>query len=226
MCVAGEGQNCSTNPCRNGGACARDAESYRCDCRPGFKGRLCELGECCAAAGRPSSPASGRCARLGSCPSRWAPRAHVTKRTLSVPSSSQPAQASYRGLSCANSRRGWALLFPVWADLGAQVCPLLQAQPPPGKPGSCSAHAVTWASWGWELVVGQPRLPGQQRKNPGGARWPPAMGHRQSGPEMGSLIAPSPVPQAACKKVPHSCTRLYSETKSFPVREGGTCHYL
>ncbi|OPJ67245.1 sushi, nidogen and EGF-like domain-containing protein 1 isoform A [Patagioenas fasciata monilis] len=39
-----EGQNCSTNPCRNGGACARDAESYRCDCRPGFKGRLCELG--------------------------------------------------------------------------------------------------------------------------------------------------------------------------------------
>ncbi|XP_071668430.1 sushi, nidogen and EGF-like domain-containing protein 1 isoform X6 [Patagioenas fasciata] len=68
-----EGQNCSTNPCRNGGACARDAESYRCDCRPGFKGRLCEL---------------------------------------------------------------------------------------------------------------------------------------------------------ACKKVPHSCTRLYSETKSFPVREGGICHYL
>ncbi|XP_015726542.1 sushi, nidogen and EGF-like domain-containing protein 1 isoform X3 [Coturnix japonica] len=31
---------------------------------------------------------------------------------------------------------------------------------------------------------------------------------------------------AACKKVPHSCTRLYSETKSFPVWEGGTCHYL
>uniref|UniRef100_A0A8B9RR91 Sushi, nidogen and EGF like domains 1 n=1 Tax=Accipiter nisus TaxID=211598 RepID=A0A8B9RR91_9AVES len=39
-----EGQNCSTNPCRNGGTCARDAESYHCDCRPGFKGRLCELG--------------------------------------------------------------------------------------------------------------------------------------------------------------------------------------
>uniref|UniRef100_A0A663ECY7 Sushi, nidogen and EGF like domains 1 n=1 Tax=Aquila chrysaetos chrysaetos TaxID=223781 RepID=A0A663ECY7_AQUCH len=68
-----EGQNCSTNPCRNGGTCARDAESYHCDCRLGFKGRLCEL---------------------------------------------------------------------------------------------------------------------------------------------------------ACKKVPHSCTRLYSETKSFPVWEGGTCHYL
>uniref|UniRef100_A0A8C0EDJ7 Sushi, nidogen and EGF like domains 1 n=1 Tax=Bubo bubo TaxID=30461 RepID=A0A8C0EDJ7_BUBBB len=72
-CFTGEGQNCSVNPCKNGGTCARDAESYHCDCRPGFKGRLCEL---------------------------------------------------------------------------------------------------------------------------------------------------------ACKKVPHSCTRLYSETKSFPVWEGGTCHYL
>ncbi|XP_010078947.1 PREDICTED: sushi, nidogen and EGF-like domain-containing protein 1, partial [Pterocles gutturalis] len=68
-----EGQNCSTNPCRNGGSCTRDTKSYHCDCRPGFKGQLCEL---------------------------------------------------------------------------------------------------------------------------------------------------------ACKKVPHSCTRLYSETKSFPVWEGGTCHYL
>ncbi|NWT25845.1 SNED1 protein, partial [Cardinalis cardinalis] len=32
--------------------------------------------------------------------------------------------------------------------------------------------------------------------------------------------------QLACKKVPHSCTRLYSETRAFPVWEGGTCHYL
>ncbi|NXK79694.1 SNED1 protein, partial [Amazona guildingii] len=68
-----EGQSCSMNPCRNGGTCTRDVKSYHCSCRPGFKGRLCEL---------------------------------------------------------------------------------------------------------------------------------------------------------ACKKVPHSCTRLYSETKSFPVWEGGTCHYL
>ncbi|NWU92528.1 SNED1 protein, partial [Upupa epops] len=68
-----EGQNCSMNPCRNGGTCTRVAESYHCNCRLGFKGQLCEL---------------------------------------------------------------------------------------------------------------------------------------------------------ACKKVPHSCTRLYSETKSFPVWEGGTCHYL
>ncbi|NWJ01616.1 SNED1 protein, partial [Crypturellus undulatus] len=32
--------------------------------------------------------------------------------------------------------------------------------------------------------------------------------------------------ELACKKVPLSCTRLYSETKSFPVWEGGTCRYL
>ncbi|NXP53717.1 SNED1 protein, partial [Heliornis fulica] len=38
-----EGQNCSTNPCRNGGTCARNATSYHCDCRLGFRGRLCEL---------------------------------------------------------------------------------------------------------------------------------------------------------------------------------------
>ncbi|NXR12276.1 SNED1 protein, partial [Semnornis frantzii] len=38
-----EEQNCSLSPCRNGGTCARDAESYHCDCPPGFKGQLCEL---------------------------------------------------------------------------------------------------------------------------------------------------------------------------------------
>ncbi|XP_065529895.1 sushi, nidogen and EGF-like domain-containing protein 1 isoform X4 [Lathamus discolor] len=38
-----EGQNCSMNPCRNGGTCTRDVKSYHCSCRPGFKGRLCEL---------------------------------------------------------------------------------------------------------------------------------------------------------------------------------------
>uniref|UniRef100_A0A8C5JR12 Sushi, nidogen and EGF like domains 1 n=1 Tax=Junco hyemalis TaxID=40217 RepID=A0A8C5JR12_JUNHY len=38
-----EGQNCSQNPCRNGGTCTRDGESYHCACRPGFKGRLCQL---------------------------------------------------------------------------------------------------------------------------------------------------------------------------------------
>uniref|UniRef100_A0A3P9PLS5 Sushi, nidogen and EGF like domains 1 n=1 Tax=Poecilia reticulata TaxID=8081 RepID=A0A3P9PLS5_POERE len=28
-----------------------------------------------------------------------------------------------------------------------------------------------------------------------------------------------------CQRVPHPCTRLYSETKSIPVWEGGVCHY-
>ncbi|XP_028924283.1 sushi, nidogen and EGF-like domain-containing protein 1 isoform X5 [Ornithorhynchus anatinus] len=32
--------------------------------------------------------------------------------------------------------------------------------------------------------------------------------------------------ELSCKKVPHSCTRLFSETKSFPVWEGGVCHYV
>ncbi|NXM70843.1 SNED1 protein, partial [Serilophus lunatus] len=38
-----EGQKCSINPCRNGGTCTRDVKSYHCACRPGFKGRLCQL---------------------------------------------------------------------------------------------------------------------------------------------------------------------------------------
>ncbi|NXM79492.1 SNED1 protein, partial [Oenanthe oenanthe] len=38
-----EGQKCSKNPCRNGGTCTRDEESFHCACRPGFKGRLCQL---------------------------------------------------------------------------------------------------------------------------------------------------------------------------------------
>ncbi|NWX61505.1 SNED1 protein, partial [Promerops cafer] len=38
-----EGQSCSKNPCRNGGTCTRDDESYHCACRPGFKGRVCQL---------------------------------------------------------------------------------------------------------------------------------------------------------------------------------------
>ncbi|XP_038138318.1 sushi, nidogen and EGF-like domain-containing protein 1 [Cyprinodon tularosa] len=29
-----------------------------------------------------------------------------------------------------------------------------------------------------------------------------------------------------CQRLPHPCTRLYSETKSIPVWEGGVCHYL
>ncbi|XP_077009440.1 sushi, nidogen and EGF-like domain-containing protein 1 isoform X3 [Tamandua tetradactyla] len=32
--------------------------------------------------------------------------------------------------------------------------------------------------------------------------------------------------ELACKKVPRPCTRLFSETKSFPVWEGGVCHHV
>uniref|UniRef100_H0WH28 Sushi, nidogen and EGF like domains 1 n=1 Tax=Otolemur garnettii TaxID=30611 RepID=H0WH28_OTOGA len=32
--------------------------------------------------------------------------------------------------------------------------------------------------------------------------------------------------ELACKKVPRPCTRLFSETKSFPVWEGGICHHM
>uniref|UniRef100_A0A8C3RXL4 Sushi, nidogen and EGF like domains 1 n=2 Tax=Chelydra serpentina TaxID=8475 RepID=A0A8C3RXL4_CHESE len=45
--------------------------------------------------------------------------------------------------------------------------------------------------------------------------------------QIGHQINPfSPSLCLACKKLPHSCTRLYLETKSFPVWEGGVCHYL
>ncbi|XP_068548785.1 sushi, nidogen and EGF-like domain-containing protein 1 isoform X4 [Anas acuta] len=40
------GQNCSANPCKNGGTCVSESESYHCDCSPGFKGRHCELAAC------------------------------------------------------------------------------------------------------------------------------------------------------------------------------------
>ncbi|XP_056460177.1 sushi, nidogen and EGF-like domain-containing protein 1 [Gadus chalcogrammus] len=39
-------------------------------------------------------------------------------------------------------------------------------------------------------------------------------------PEEGARTPP------ACQRVPHPCTRLFSETKSVPVWEDGVCHYL
>lgn len=158
MCFAGEGQNCSMNPCRNGGTCTRDTESYRCDCRPGFKGQLCELGECHAAARELRSLLQAD----GMCPA-WqhtGPQGHRSPRTLSAPDFSWP-----RGLPpCPGSTRevcavprveksSWTLLLPVWTDLGAQVCSPLLTEPSasarwPGKPGSCPPPVVTWEAWG------------------------------------------------------------------------------
>lgn len=101
MCFAGEGWNCSMNPCRNGGTCARDAESYYCNCRPGFKGQLCELGECHAAAELPPN----------------------------------------------SSERGWALVPPVQAELGAWSCSYHLCQ----AAQQARLHVVTWAPQGWVL---------------------------------------------------------------------------
>ena len=35
-------QACEENICKNGGNCSKHVDDYRCDCRPGFTGILCE----------------------------------------------------------------------------------------------------------------------------------------------------------------------------------------
>lgn len=68
------------NPCRNGGTCTRDVKSYHCSCRPGFKGRLCELGECCTAAGGKLPLARDGVCPAWSCPGHRSPGAQVTEQ--------------------------------------------------------------------------------------------------------------------------------------------------
>ena len=34
---------CTPNPCRNKGQCVQVGSSFRCRCRPGFIGRLCQV---------------------------------------------------------------------------------------------------------------------------------------------------------------------------------------
>ena len=37
---------CAGKPCLNGGKCVDEVNSYRCEsCKPGFKGKNCEIGE-------------------------------------------------------------------------------------------------------------------------------------------------------------------------------------
>ncbi|KAG2462125.1 SNED1 protein, partial [Polypterus senegalus] len=38
-----EQSDCKTNPCRNGGTCVKEPDSYSCDCSVGYKGKHCEL---------------------------------------------------------------------------------------------------------------------------------------------------------------------------------------
>lgn len=34
---------CGSGPCKNGGRCHQVAAFFRCRCRPGYKGKLCEI---------------------------------------------------------------------------------------------------------------------------------------------------------------------------------------
>ena len=38
--------NCSPNPCNNGGACTDGVDSYTCTCVAGFTGDICEISKC------------------------------------------------------------------------------------------------------------------------------------------------------------------------------------
>ncbi|XP_027622797.1 sushi, nidogen and EGF-like domain-containing protein 1 [Tupaia chinensis] len=67
--------------------------------------------------------------------------------------------------------------------------------------------------------------PGNCSENPcqnGGTCVPGAAAHRcDCGPGFKGRRC-----ELACTREPHPCTRLFSETKSFPVWEGGVCHHV
>ena len=42
-----DGNECSPDPCQNGGTCVDLVGSYRCDCKTGYSGTNCETGVTC-----------------------------------------------------------------------------------------------------------------------------------------------------------------------------------
>ena len=42
-CIA-DFDECSSNPCQNGGVCTDDVNRYDCACLTGYEGTLCEIG--------------------------------------------------------------------------------------------------------------------------------------------------------------------------------------
>ena len=46
FCLLVDIDECSSDPCMNGGNCSDDVNSYICDCVPGYSGEGCEIGMC------------------------------------------------------------------------------------------------------------------------------------------------------------------------------------
>lgn len=115
--------------------------------------------------------------------------------------------------------------------------------------GQSDGHRARWG-WGLPPAQGLPRGWGEGHRQSScaskatralrpGRRWalkvrapqPPACGR---GPRVRRVRvlrprAPLSIARpcvAACRKVPQPCTRLFSETKSLPVWEGGVCHHV
>lgn len=38
---------CSSNPCKNGGSCKDGVNQYSCSCMAGYTGHMCQTGKCC-----------------------------------------------------------------------------------------------------------------------------------------------------------------------------------
>lgn len=92
------------------------------------------------------------------------------------------------------------------------------------------AQGPTWGQGRATGLPGQAEFPGQRRNpvSPEGqsrhGRGP--QGRRESVQRPRAPVSTALLCVAACRKVPQPCTRLFSETKSLPVWEGGVCHHV